>query len=114
MTVSQMHQTEKLILALDVGTLSVRASAYDYVGNVLAFADAPISLNQLSSSKIEQDPLEIKTAIHQVMQQVLVDPVVQQRDVVCAGLASQRSSIVAWNRATGEPLTPVLARPSRR
>lgn len=114
MTVLQARQTEKLILALDVGTLSVRASAYDFAGNALAFADKSIALNQLSSSKIEQDPLEIKTAVHQVMQQMLADPIVQQRGIACAGLASQRSSIVAWNRETGEPLTPVLSWQDRR
>lgn len=114
MTVSAGQQSEKLILALDVGTLSVRASAYDYAGNVVAFADQPIALHQLSSSKIEQDPAEIKTAVQHVMQQVLADPIVQQRGVACAGLASQRSSIVAWNRMTGEPLTPVLSWQDRR
>ena len=114
MTVLAERQSDKLILALDVGTLSVRASAYDFSGDAVAFADQPIALNQLSSSQIEQDPAEINTAVHHVMQQVLADPVVQQRGIVCAGLASQRSSIVAWNRHTGEPLTPVLSWQDRR
>ena len=103
-----------MILALDVGTLSVRASAYDFAGNAVAFADRPVALHQLSSSEIEQDPVEINTAVHHVMQQVLAEPVVQQRGIACAGLASQRSSIVAWNRYTGEPLTPVLSWQDRR
>lgn len=107
-------QSNRLIVALDVGTLSVRASAYDFKGHAVAFADQAITLTQLSSSKIEQDPLEIKTAVHDVMQQVLADSVVQERGVACAGLASQRSSIVAWNRVTGEPLTPVLSWQDRR
>jgi glycerol kinase len=114
MTASNSQQAKKLILALDVGTLSVRASAYDYAGNALLFADKPIALNQLSSNKIEQDPLEIITAVHQVLHQVLADPLVQQRGIACAGLACQRSSIVAWNRVTGEPLTPVLSWQDRR
>ncbi len=114
MAVSQAQQTKRLILALDVGTLSVRASAYDYAGNALAFADQSIKLNQVSNSKIEQDPVEINTAVHQVMQQVLTDPIVQQRGVACAGLACQRSSIVAWNRVTGEPLTAVFSWQDRR
>ncbi|WP_420643199.1 FGGY family carbohydrate kinase [Candidatus Leptofilum sp.] len=107
-------QSDKLILALDVGTLSVRASAYDYAGNALAFADQPIALHQISSRQIEQDPTEINTAVHKVMQHVLDDPVVQKRGVACAGLACQRSSIVAWNRHNGVPLTPVLSWQDRR
>jgi glycerol kinase len=39
---------------------------------------------------------------------------VQQRGIACAGLACQRSSIVAWNRVTGEPLTPVFSWQDRR
>lgn len=114
MTVPADQQADKLILALDVGTLSVRASAYDLAGNAVAFADQAIALHQLSSSEIEQDPVEIRTAVSQVMHQVLSNPVVQQRGIACAGLASQRSSIVAWNRHTGEPLTPVLSWQDRR
>ncbi|MEZ4593727.1 MAG: FGGY family carbohydrate kinase [Chloroflexota bacterium] len=76
MTVLADQQSDKLILALDVGTLSVRASAYDFAGNAVAFADQPIALTQLSSSQIEQDPVEINTAVSQVMQQLLADPVV--------------------------------------
>ena len=114
MTVLTDQQTDKLILALDIGTLSVRASVYDFAGNEIAFAEQPIALYQLSSSQIEQDPVEINTAVYHVMQQALADPIVQQRGIACAGLASQRSSIVAWNRHTGEPLTPVLSWQDRR
>lgn len=106
--------SERLIFALDVGTLSVRASAYDYTGNVLAFSDKAIALKQVSSIKIEQDPNEIITAVYHVMQQVMADPVVRQRGIACAGLACQRSSIVAWHRVTGAPLTPVLSWQDRR
>ncbi|MCP5096824.1 MAG: hypothetical protein GY943_14835 [Chloroflexi bacterium] len=114
MTVSDTLQSKQLILALDVGTLSVRASIYDFDGNTILFADKTIALNQISSSKIEQDPLEIKTAVNHVMQQVITAPIVQQQGVACAGLASQRSSIVAWNRVSGKPLTPVLSWQDRR
>jgi glycerol kinase len=114
MTVSNKQVTKKLILALDVGTLSVRASAYDYTGNVLAFADRQIALKQISSSKIEQDPLEIQTAVNDVIQTVLTNPDFQPQAFACAGLACQRSSVVAWNRKTGEPLTPVLSWQDRR
>lgn len=114
MAILDNAKSNQLILALDVGTLSVRASAYDYAGNEVVFAAEPIMLNQLSSSRIEQDAAEIKSAVHHVMQQVLADPLVQQRGIACAGLASQRSSIVAWHKHTGEPLAPVLSWQDRR
>lgn len=106
--------TDRLIMALDIGTSSVRASTYDFKGNEVMFADEEISLRQLGSTQVEQDAVEIKTAVSNVMNQVMSAPVVQQRGIVCAGLASQRSSVVAWNRVTGEPLTPVLSWQDRR
>jgi len=106
--------TNQLIMALDVGTSSVRASAYDFEGNEVMFADQTISLTQVSDTQVEQDPIEIKTAVSNVIQQIISAPEVQQRGIACAGLASQRSSVVAWNRKTGEPLTPVLSWQDRR
>ncbi len=106
--------TDHLILALDIGTSSVRASAYDFAGNEVMYADQAISLTQLSSTQVEQDAVEIKTAVSHVMQQIISTPEVRQRGIACAGLASQRSSVVAWNRKTGEPLTPVLSWQDRR
>ncbi|GJM40829.1 MAG: glycerol kinase [Ardenticatenaceae bacterium] len=114
MKVSHGQDTDKLILALDVGTLGVRATTYDYEGNSVAFSDESVMLHQLTSRKIEQDPKEINSAVHKVMHQVFEDPVVKQRGIACAGMASQRSSIVAWNRKTGDPLTPVLSWQDRR
>ena len=114
MTISNSLQSGRLILALDVGTLSVRASIYDYDGHLIVFSDKAIVLNQISSSEVEQDPLEIKTAVNEVMQQVMDNPIVKQQGIACAGLASQRSSVVAWNKVTGEPLSPVLSWQDRR
>ncbi|MBK8901243.1 MAG: hypothetical protein IPM53_08675 [Anaerolineaceae bacterium] len=114
MTLPNSAPSEQLILAIDVGTLSVRASAYDYQGNVAVFADQPISLTQISSTRVEQDAQEIQTAVSHVMQQVMADPMVQKQGIACAGLASQRSSVVAWNRVTGEPLAPVISWQDRR
>lgn len=114
MSISNTLQSGRLILALDVGTLSVRASVYDYEGNLIVFSDKDIALNQISRSKVEQDPLEMITAVNHVMQQVLTNPIVQQEGIACAGLASQRSSVVAWNKVTGKQLSPVLSWQDRR
>jgi glycerol kinase len=105
---------EHLILAIDVGTSSVRASAYDFEGHEVMFAEQGIALTQLDNTQVEQDPFEIKTAVFKVMNQVINAPLVQQRGIACAGLASQRSSVVAWNRVSGEPLTPVISWQDRR
>ena len=105
---------EPLILAIDVGTLSVRAVAYDRQGRQWAFADRPVTLTPLSETHIEQDPLEICDALQAVIAEVLGSAVVRARGVAAAGLACQRSSVVAWDRGSGAPLSPVLSWQDRR
>ena len=114
MTNSIVAQASNLILALDVGTLSVRAAVYDQQGKLQAISSQPISLNRLSETKIEQNPLELKEGLANVMNDVLAKPIVQERGVAAAGLSTQRSSVVAWNRETGEPLSPVVSWQVRR
>ena len=75
MALAENHQSDQLVLAIDVGTLSVRASVYDLAGNLVLFADKDIALTQLSDVKIEQDGVEIKTAVRHVIQQLLANPV---------------------------------------
>jgi glycerol kinase len=106
--------TGRLTLAIDVGTLSVRAAAYDQNGRQHAFAERAVALNRLSSTHVEQDPLELQSKVWNCINEVLSTPVVRERGVAAAGLASQRSSIVAWDRESGAPLTPVLSWQDRR
>lgn len=110
----QPEQTHKLILALDVGTLSVRAVAYDQQGKVVCSASSGIHLNRLSDVEVEQNPQEILGCLNLVMQKVLADEQVQERGVMVAGLTTQRSSVVAWDRKSGEPITAVLSWQDRR
>ncbi len=102
------------ILALDVGTLSTRAFVYDQFGRVHGSASKPVQLHQLSEVQIEQDPLEIIDSLFEVMTAVLREPHIQEAGLGAAGLSTQRSSIVAWDKETGQPLTPVLSWQDRR
>lgn len=113
----QNHLTkasENLILALDVGTLSVRTAVYDQHGKLEALVSRPIGLQRRSEVEVEQDPLELKDKLREALQEILALPLVQERGVAVAGLTTQRSSVVAWNRRTGKPLSPVLSWQDRR
>lgn len=75
---------------------------------MLTFAEREIVLKQISSSKIEQDTLEIKTAVNEVVQPVLTNPDFKPRAFTCAELACQCSSNAVFYRKTNEPLSLVL------
>ncbi|MEM7333846.1 MAG: FGGY family carbohydrate kinase [Chloroflexota bacterium] len=107
-------QSTELILALDVGTLSVRAVVYDQLGHTVVTASHPIQLNRINDVQIEQDPNEILECLFIVMDEVFGNPKVLEKNVGVAGLTTQRSSVVAWERTSGKAITPVLSWQDRR
>ncbi|MDH3981254.1 MAG: FGGY family carbohydrate kinase, partial [Gammaproteobacteria bacterium] len=106
--------SDELILAIDQGTHSTRAIVFDRRGKLLAKAQQAVDLQVHSHTEIEQDPQQLLDSMQQVLQDVLADPAVNAAQIVAAGLATQRSSVVAWHRNTGAALGPVLSWQDRR
>ncbi len=98
-----------LTLIIDQGTHATRALAFDADGQVRAAAHCPITLRRLNADRVEQDAAEIAASLRQVVSEILADDVVRPTGIAQAGLASQRSSVAAWDRETGEPLAPVIS-----
>jgi glycerol kinase len=105
---------QPLILAIDQGTHSTRAIVFDAQGRVVAQARQAVALHARSRSEVEQDPDEILASLRQVVRQALAEPALAGRPVGVAGLATQRSSVVAWDSGTGQALAPVLSWQDRR
>jgi glycerol kinase len=106
--------TSDLILTIDQGTHSTRAIIFDTRGRVVALARQPVTLQRLSSTEIEQSAEEILQSMHAVVDEVLKRTEVEADRILAAGLATQRSSVLAWKRDTGEALSPVLSWQDRR
>ena len=103
-----------LILAIDQGTHSTRAIVFTTRGRVVAIARNPVTLQRHSRTKIEQSADEILQSMFDVLDDVLQRPVVKEGRILSAGLATQRSSVLAWERGTGRALSPVLSWQDRR
>ncbi len=106
--------SEGLILVIDQGTFGTRARALDRDGAVRASAYCKIALQRRGPVLAEQDAGEILASTREVLRAVLNDDSVRGLGVNCAGLATQRSSVVAWDRHSGEPLGPLLSWQDRR
>jgi len=103
-----------LILAIDQGTHSTRAIVFTTRGKVVAIAREPVTLQRHSRTEIEQSPGEILQSMFDVVDDVLQRPVVKQGRMLSAGLATQRSSVLAWEQGTGRALSPLLSWQDRR
>jgi len=106
--------SDALILAIDQGTYSTRAIIFDSRGRAVSMARESVDLIRHSRTEIEQSPEEILRSMEAVVDAVLHDPEVESDRIIAAGLATQRSSVLAWDRLSGKPLSPVLSWQDRR
>jgi len=108
-SVNAKQDSASLYLAIDQGGHASRALIFDGAGNVVASAHVPVETRRPRAFWVEQDGAEllasVRTAIHQACAAVGRDT----RRIGAAGLATQRSSLVCWNRRSGAPLSPVLS-----
>lgn len=103
-----------LILVIDQGTHATRAMALDDTGHIRGSAFCAVALRRQGPHRVEQNADDIAASMQTVLQAVLAHPDVVRRGVGCAGLATQRSSVVAWDRRNGKALAPLLSWQDRR
>jgi glycerol kinase len=105
--------TADLVLAVDQGTSSTRAIAYDRSWTEVASASRPLVTTHPRPGWAEQDPLAILQSVIAVVGEVL--SVVGGRErIAAAGLDNQGETVVAWDCLTGEPLGPAVLWHCRR
>src|SRR4051812_42535259 len=95
-----------VVVAIDQGTSATKCIVVDRSGAVLHRASVPIEQQFPQPGWAEQNALEIWQSVQQAVQESLAE--VDPSRVVAVGLSTQRESTVVWDRATGEPLGPVL------
>lgn len=109
------HTIADCYLALDQGGHSSRALVFDQLGQLVASAQCPVDTRFIEPDHVEQDPQALLESLRRAATEVvkMLDASMRKR-LVSVGLATQRSSIVCWNRKTGKPLSPVISWQDRR
>ena len=102
-----MHYT----LVIDQGTHASRAILFDATGHRVEQHSQPIQLNTLDHQHIEQDAGEILQSVHSLIDRL--DPQRLQQTRCCA-LTTQRSTVVAWDKHSGQALYPAISWQDRR
>jgi glycerol kinase len=106
--------SKPLVLAIDQGTHASRALVFDRHGHTLSSGVSNISITHPQADWAEQDGDEIVNSVRVAATQALQALGPRRQDVVAAGLSSQRSSVICWDRITGEPLSPIFSWQDRR
>ncbi len=94
------------ILAIDQGSHATRALLFDRDGQVLARHEQRVDQYESHPGWVELAPEQVLASVRAVVAEVLPHA---SGPVTCAGLAVQRSTLVAWERSSGDPLAPAIS-----
>lgn len=106
--------SNNLYMAIDQGGHSSRVVVFNTVGEQVAFARKPVNENSPQQDWVEQDAESLVASITETIEMVVEQLGDRAADIVAAGLATQRSSMVCWHKQSGAALYPVISWQDRR
>lgn len=109
-----MTVASKLYLALDQGGSTSRAIVFDQGGRVVAKSAIEVATSRPAEDRVEHDAEDLVRSLRRAIRDVVKQVGRRVAEIECAGLATQRSSVAAWDRTTGAPLSPILSWQDRR
>jgi glycerol kinase len=102
------------LLALDLGTTSVRAVVFGDDGRNLGHAYRRLRIDYPESDRVEQDAAQFRDDSVAVLREALERSGRTASDIRGLGIVCQRGGAIAWDGVSGEPLAPVLGWQDRR
>ncbi|APU43167.1 FGGY family carbohydrate kinase [Streptomyces sp. TN58] len=99
------------VLAVDQGTSGTKALVVCPVRGVIGSASAPVRPRYLPGGRVEVDPRELLDSVVGAGRAALAEA---GEPVAAVGLANQGETVLAWDPATGEPLTDAIVWQDRR
>ena len=94
-----------VVLALDQGTSATKAIVVDGAGEVLALAEVTLHPRYLDGGGVEQDPEALLDSVLVAGRRAVAEAGVA---ISAVALANQGETVLAWDRATGRPLSPAI------
>lgn len=104
----------RYVLALDQGTSSSRAIAFDKSGSSVAVSQKEFTQYFPKPGWVEHDPMEIWSSEYSVLTEVLTSLGLGGSDVAAIGITNQRETTIVWDAATGKPVYNAIVWQDRR
>lgn len=99
------------ILVIDAGTTSTRAMVFAPDGKLLRVAQAELTQHYPRPGWVEHDAAEVWSKTLACAREVAGEGAA---GIACIGITNQRETVVAWDRASGEPLARAIVWQDRR
>src|SRR5262245_15027778 len=103
----------QFILAIDQGTTSTRAIAFDLDFNPRAVSQVELTQYFPQPGWVEHDPEEIWSATLKVCRDV-IEKVGGAASIAAIGITNQRETTIVWDRKTGAPVHRAIVWQDRR
>ena len=87
---------------------------FDAQGRKVDEAFAPLATRRSAEGCVEHDPEELLASLRAATDEVCRRAAAAGHRIAAAGLATQRSSMLCWNRHDGAALSPVISWQDRR
>jgi len=105
--------SERHLLVLDAGTTSTRAMLYAPDGARVGMAQADLTQYYPQPGWVEHDAAEIWTRTLECARQMVAKAGGADR-IAAIGITNQRETVVAWDRASGDPIGRAIVWQDRR
>ncbi len=102
------------LIAIDQGTTSTRAIAFDAALQPLASAQQELRQIYPAPGEVEHDPEEIWAATVATVRVAIAKAGLAARDIAGIGITNQRETTVIWDRASGKPIHNAIVWQDRR
>ncbi len=102
------------LIAIDQGTTSTRAIAFDMALRPLATAQMEFRQIYPSPGEVEHDLEEIWRTVVTTVRAVMAEARITAKDVAGLGITNQRETTVIWDRQSGEPIYNAIVWQDRR
>lgn len=102
------------VLAIDQGTSGTKAVVVGPDGTAVAAAEVAHAPRHLADGGVEHDPTVIWQAVLDTGRRALTEAALPEGGLGAVALANQGETVLAWDRATGTPLSPAIVWQDRR
>jgi glycerol kinase len=102
------------VLAIDQGTTSTRAIAFDPSGRAVAVARRALTQHYGESGRVEHSPEEIWRDTQVTVREVIERSPTGTGGIAALGITNQRETVVVWDRASGTPIHRAIVWQDRR
>ncbi|HPE32043.1 MAG TPA: glycerol kinase GlpK [Parvularculaceae bacterium] len=106
--------SQEIILAIDQGTTSSRAIAFNRKAEIVAVAQEEFAQHYPHPGWVEHDPEDIWRTTLAVSRRAFSDAEAKGGKVVAIGITNQRETTILWERESGQPISNAIVWQDRR